>query len=167
MSPHQLQVRKSWSNTTPRTLKTPQRSLRAAAVRPDQPASFPDLSIHPRCYSEATIARVASNSDCAQRELHNAGHGAAIARTPHPALGRHGPAERLVRSEGLEPPRFYSLPPQGSASTNSATSAREIGAGIAAGPDQRRRCNKSGMGGQGPRAQCFGDRTRPDRGRGF
>src|ERR1700676_5274357 len=29
----------------------------------------------------------------------------------------------LVRSEGLEPPRFYSLPPQGSASTNSATSA--------------------------------------------
>ena len=31
----------------------------------------------------------------------------------------------LVRSEGLEPPRFYSLPPQGSASTNSATSAKE------------------------------------------
>src|SRR5207237_7067620 len=30
----------------------------------------------------------------------------------------------LVRSEGLEPPRFYSLPPQGSASTNSATSAK-------------------------------------------
>ncbi len=29
----------------------------------------------------------------------------------------------VVRSEGLEPPRFYSLPPQGSASTNSATSA--------------------------------------------
>src|SRR6185312_14949329 len=29
----------------------------------------------------------------------------------------------MVRSEGLEPPRFYSLPPQGSASTNSATSA--------------------------------------------
>jgi hypothetical protein len=36
----------------------------------------------------------------------------------------------LVRSEGLEPPRFYSLPPQGSASTNSATSAWEIGAGM-------------------------------------
>src|ERR1700730_606834 len=33
----------------------------------------------------------------------------------------------LVRSEGLEPPRFYSLPPQGSASTNSATSAWETG----------------------------------------
>src|SRR5436305_11169404 len=31
----------------------------------------------------------------------------------------------MVRSEGLEPPRFYSLPPQGSASTNSATSAWE------------------------------------------
>ena len=31
----------------------------------------------------------------------------------------------VVRSEGLEPPRFYSLPPQGSASTNSATSAWE------------------------------------------
>lgn len=30
----------------------------------------------------------------------------------------------VVRSEGLEPPRFYSLPPQGSASTNSATSAK-------------------------------------------
>ena len=30
---------------------------------------------------------------------------------------------KLVRSEGLEPPRCYSLPPQGSASTNSATSA--------------------------------------------
>ena len=29
----------------------------------------------------------------------------------------------MVRSEGLEPPRCYSLPPQGSASTNSATSA--------------------------------------------
>ena len=36
----------------------------------------------------------------------------------------------VVRSEGLEPPRFYSLPPQGSASTNSATSAREIGTGL-------------------------------------
>ena len=36
----------------------------------------------------------------------------------------------LVRSEGLEPPRFYSLPPQGSASTNSATSAWETGTGI-------------------------------------
>src|SRR5207237_2740997 len=33
----------------------------------------------------------------------------------------------LVRSEGLEPPRFYSLPPQGSASTNSATSAWDTG----------------------------------------
>src|SRR5580692_2801218 len=55
----------------------------------------------------------------------------------------------VVRSEGLEPPRFYSLPPQGSASTNSATSAWEIGAGSKAGPDQRRRCNKSGMEGQG------------------
>ena len=40
---------------------------------------------------------------------------------------------RLVRSEGLEPPRCYSLPPQGSASTNSATSAREIGLGASAG----------------------------------
>jgi hypothetical protein len=31
----------------------------------------------------------------------------------------------MVRSEGLEPPRCYPLPPQGSASTNSATSAKE------------------------------------------
>jgi hypothetical protein len=38
----------------------------------------------------------------------------------------------MVRSEGLEPPRFYSLPPQGSASTNSATSAfLGIGTGFA------------------------------------
>lgn len=29
----------------------------------------------------------------------------------------------MVRSRGLEPPRLASLPPQGSASTNSATSA--------------------------------------------
>src|SRR6202030_1612190 len=56
----------------------------------------------------------------------------------------------LVRSEGLEPPRFYSLPPQGSASTNSATSAWDSGSRIR--PDQRRRCNKSTMGGQGPTA---------------
>jgi hypothetical protein len=54
----------------------------------------------------------------------------------------------MVRSEGLEPPRFYSLPPQGSASTNSATSAWKVRSG----PDQRRRCNKSGMEGQGPQA---------------
>jgi hypothetical protein len=33
----------------------------------------------------------------------------------------------MVRSEGLEPPRCYSLPPQGSASTNSATSAWDAG----------------------------------------
>ena len=39
----------------------------------------------------------------------------------------------MVRSEGLEPPRFYSLPPQGSASTNSATSAWDTGWSDAAG----------------------------------
>src|SRR5206468_7378780 len=39
----------------------------------------------------------------------------------------------LVRSEGLEPPRFYSLPPQGSASTNSATSAWKTGRQLLAG----------------------------------
>jgi hypothetical protein len=52
----------------------------------------------------------------------------------------------VVRSEGLEPPRFYSLPPQGSASTNSATSAfSRIGTGFVSyqiktgpGPDQDR-----------------------------
>ena len=42
----------------------------------------------------------------------------------------------LVRSEGLEPPRCYSLPPQGSASTSSATSANvgrpRVGAGSTA-----------------------------------
>src|ERR1700749_1033153 len=59
------------------------------------------------------------------------------------------PNAGVVRSEGLEPPRCYPLPPQGSASTNSATSAkyhRQAGSG----PDQRRRCNKSTLGGQGP-----------------
>src|SRR6202012_6127913 len=56
--------------------------------------------------------------------------GSGVARAaPAPRVGtRHVTiAGCLVRSEGLEPPRFYSLPPQGSASTNSATSAREIG----------------------------------------
>jgi hypothetical protein len=56
----------------------------------------------------------------------------------------------MVRSEGLEPPRFYSLPPQGSASTNSATSAKaDRHEGW---PEQRRRCNKSILEGQGPPA---------------
>src|SRR3954462_15995997 len=40
------------------------------------------------------------------------------------------PSGLVVRSEGLEPPRCYSLPPQGSASTNSATSAWETGTGL-------------------------------------
>ena len=34
---------------------------------------------------------------------------------------------RMVRSEGFEPPPCYGLPPQGSASTNSATSALDAG----------------------------------------
>src|SRR5450631_4698396 len=55
----------------------------------------------------------------------------------------------LVRSEGLEPPRFYSLPPQGSASTNSATSALEDRPEIAPDRINGAGCNKSGMGGQG------------------
>src|SRR6478735_8083542 len=46
---------------------------------------------------------------------------------------------RLVRSEGLEPPRCYSLPPQGSASTNSATSAWETGTELA--PDRINRAD--------------------------
>src|ERR1700744_1291617 len=54
----------------------------------------------------------------------------------------------LVRSEGLEPPRCYSLPPQGSASTNSATSACQDRYGT---PDRINGagCNKSEMEGQG------------------
>src|SRR5258708_23823632 len=63
--------------------------------------------------------------------------------------------DSLVRSEGLEPPRFYSLPPQGSASTNSATSALRDRHGICPGPDQRRRCNKSMVEGQGLLAWWF------------
>ena len=39
--------------------------------------------------------------------------------------------------------------------------------GIGAGPDHRRRCNKSGMGGQGLPTGCFKDRQGSDNGRGF
>jgi hypothetical protein len=55
---------------------------------------------------------------------------------PTRILGRYlqNCGQFLVRSEGLEPPRCYSLPPQGSASTNSATSAWEIGAELAPDP---------------------------------
>jgi hypothetical protein len=56
----------------------------------------------------------------------------------------------MVRSEGLEPPRFYSLPPQGSASTNSATSAKVSTGRIGSGRINGRRCNKSTPGGQDP-----------------
>src|SRR5258706_8277036 len=61
----------------------------------------------------------------------------------------------MVRSEGLEPPRFYSLPPQGSASTNSATSALETGLGIAPDRINGAGCNKSGGVGQGLRVWRF------------
>jgi hypothetical protein len=70
----------------------------------------------------------------------------------------------LVRSEGLEPPRFYSLPPQGSASTNSATSAWEAGTEMTPDRINGAGCNKSGMGGQGLPVQPFGEvgiRLRP------
>src|SRR4029077_11983758 len=82
---------------------------------------------------------------------------AAIAKfRPHlPPWDRFGIPEFVVRSEGLEPPRCYSLPPQGSASTNSATSAKKGRHGICAGPPHRRRCNKSQRGGQVPLASLF------------
>jgi len=50
------------------------------------------------------MARFASNADGGQRKLHNADHGVAIARAPHPALSRHGIAKLLVRSEGVRQP---------------------------------------------------------------
>ena len=56
----------------------------------------------------------------------------------------------VVRSEGLEPPRCYSLPPQGSASTNSATSALGSGTGMTPDRISGAGCNKSGVQGQGP-----------------
>ena len=66
---------------------------------------------------------------------------------------RSGP---MVRSEGLEPPRFYSLPPQGSASTNSATSAfGDAGLRLEGQPDQRRRSNKSIRGVQASKGPEF------------
>ena len=58
------------------------------------------MSIHLRCYSEATEARFASRTDGDQRELRNAGNGVVIARTPLPARGRYGIVEFLERSEG-------------------------------------------------------------------
>src|SRR4051794_12832926 len=62
----------------------------------------------------------------------------------------------MVRSEGLEPPRFYSLPPQGSASTNSATSAfGDAGLRLEGQPDQRRRSNKSIRGVQASKGPEF------------
>jgi hypothetical protein len=64
---------------------------------------------------------LASNADWGLRKLHDTGSRLNVPTTR--ASGRHGILQFLVRSEGLEPPRFYSLPPQGSASTNSATSA--------------------------------------------
>jgi len=68
-------------------------------VRPESPASVPDLSIHLRYYSEATEARFTSNADCGRRELRNTGAGVIVARAP-PDWGRHSIAEFLVRSEG-------------------------------------------------------------------
>src|SRR5204863_10171836 len=69
----------------------------------------------------------------------------------------------MVRSEGLEPPRFYSLPPQGSASTNSATSAfGDAGLRPEGRPDQRRRSNKSIRGVQackGPESHKLGKKV--------
>src|ERR1700712_1753007 len=50
--------------------------------------------------------------------------------TVRPGAGSPPLHDSLVRWEGLEPPRCYSLPPQGSASTNSATSAWETGPGL-------------------------------------
>jgi hypothetical protein len=82
-----------------------------------------------------------------------------------PNLVRHHACQMrflgLVRSEGLEPPRFYSLPPQGSASTNSATSACW---GSAMMPDRINGagCNKSKMGRQGLPVRWFGYRELPN-----
>src|SRR5258708_6145521 len=60
-----------------------------------------------RLFDQSPVADGSSESSCSKP--------ARLAR-PYGAIV-------VVRSEGLEPPRFYSLPPQGSASTNSATSA--------------------------------------------
>src|SRR6266403_35719 len=84
-------------------------------------------SVDPRqgCYGESTMAvRHCPASGAAG--ITRCGPGFRPAR-PHCTIF-------LVRSEGLEPPRCYSLPPQGSASTNSATSAWEIGAELAPDP---------------------------------
>jgi len=50
------------------------------------------LSIHLRCYSEATEVRFASYVDCGQQELRNAGAGLVVTHAP-PAWGRHGIAD--------------------------------------------------------------------------
>jgi hypothetical protein len=68
-------------------------------VRPESPASVPDLSIHLRCYSEPTEARFASNADCGH-ENYATPATALLLRARASRLGRHGIAEFLVRSEG-------------------------------------------------------------------
>jgi hypothetical protein len=64
--------------------------------RPESPASFPDLSIRLRCYSEATEAvshriPIAAHANCATP---------ITALLLHARTSRHGTAEFLVRSEG-------------------------------------------------------------------
>src|SRR5712672_1653558 len=102
-------------------------------------------SVHPRqgCYGESTMA---------VRHCHTSGAAGITRCGPGVRSARPHCTIFLVRSEGLEPPRCYSLPPQGSASTNSATSAWEIGTELAPDRINGRRCNKSGMEGQGPLA---------------
>src|ERR1700754_1867262 len=60
----------------------------------------------------------------------------------------------MVRSEGPEPPRCYSLPPQGSASTNSATSAKTTGRGLAPGRIDGADVTNRGWGDKGRRRPC-------------
>ena len=58
--------------------------------------------------------------------------------------------KKLVRSRGLEPPRCYPLPPQGSASTNSATTAMLAPDRRSGWRRERASSNRSNRGPQGP-----------------
>jgi hypothetical protein len=74
----------------------------------------------PHCANNAK-----SRASQAVFRLDSCGKNAPNEVTRHGILPQRG-AHKLVRSRGLEPPRVSPLPPQGSASTNSATTARRF-----------------------------------------
>src|SRR6266700_2867275 len=103
--------------------------MRIAKPRPRRPST--SLGPEPKDIAIPPIANT-SSTDCARRVSPVDGtQPFSLDRTRSTYVGVKGSRNLfshqrlmpLVRSDGLVPARFYSLPPQGSASTNSATSA--------------------------------------------